>query len=516
LEQGTCLLMDDRIEISFQFDTGTIARVREIEGRKWNEPKHPGVWTVPVTGWHADQVVQRLPDFYIDPVIKFMASGEKLEPKIKLPKELYKFQKEGVKYIASTKGRCILADDMGLGKSAEALVFSRLFAQGRVLIVCPSNVSFKWKDEECPKWYPDATVEVIRSGKDSVPDTDIVIISYGLLQAFYDELKAIPFEVIIVDESHYCKSLKTIRTKVVKALVHGGIPRVLLLSGTPFMNHPGELFSQLHILDPVGFPSFYPFAIRYCGAHQEYGMWVFPKDVVTNRDELAKRLERYMIRRTKQQVELELPELVRSYIPMEISNMKEYMKALEEFKEARRKARTPAMVLTQLTKLRQIIGKEKVTPSVELAEDILEGGKKVVIFAIHKEVVAMLEKAMHKYGVGVISGDVQAKDRQVIIKAFLDRPQKRVMIITTAGAEGINLYSASDIIFCERDWVPAREEQAEARLHRIGQKSNVTAHYPVVMGTVDEKISNVVRLKREVVGQVIDQNEILEIILESI
>jgi SWI/SNF-related matrix-associated actin-dependent regulator 1 of chromatin subfamily A len=92
----------------------------------------------------------------------------------------------------------------------------------------------------------------------------------------------------------------------------------------------------------------------------------------------------------------------------------------------------------------------------------------------------------------------------------------QVMIITEAGAEGLNLYAASDIIFCERLWTPAREEQAEARLHRIGQKQNVTAYYLVVKGTIDEKMNTLVKRKREVIGQIISQDEILESILDEL
>jgi len=516
LTQGSAIINGDRIEISFPYDLELLFKVRAIDGRKWNDTKHPNVWSIPVTAWHANQVVRLFPEFYIDPTVKFMAEGEKEKPKAKLPKELYKFQKEGIEYIASVKGRCIIADDMGLGKSAEALVYLRFHAQGRTLIISPSNVTFKWKDEECRKWWPEKSVAVVTSGKQTIPYADVVIMSYGIMVSRYDELVTLAFDNVIFDEAHYVKGPKAQRTKVAKALARS-MSRVLLLSGTPFMNNPGELFFLLNILDPFSFSNYYQYAIRYCGAYKVGGMWIFPKNVVSNREELEGRLKHYMIRRTKQQVELQLPELVRSYVPIELSNASEYKKAVENFRTDWRKGGKKSTALTKLTELRQVIGRAKIEATVELAENILEAGRKVVIFAHHKEVVSALHKKLNSYKVGIISGDTPAKDRQTQAETFLlDNSLIRVMIITVAGAEGINLYSATDIIFAEREWTPAKEEQAEARLHRIGQKSNVTSYYLVVKGTVDEQMDKLVREKRGVIGQVISQDEILESVLETI
>ncbi len=516
--QASAIVNGDKIELSFPYDLRVLAEVRAIEGRAWNEPSHPNVWTLPFTGWHCQQVIQKFPDWYIDSAITFAAQGasEKPTKQIKLPKELYQFQREGVEYIASTKGRCIIADDMGLGKSAEALVYLRFYSTGRTLIVAPSNVTYKWRDEECRKWWPEKSVEVVRTGKEKIPDVDILIMSYGIMVSKLEMLKMLNIQNIILDEAHYVKGVKAQRTRAAKSLINSGVPRVLLVSGTPFLNNPGELFTLLNMLDPKGFNNYFSYAVRYCGAYKQEGIWVFPKDVVTNREELEKRLQRYLIRRTKNAVELQLPDLTRSYLPIELSAKKEYMDEVSRFKEWR-KEHKKANPLAQLTALRQLLGNLKVEPTVELAESILEAGRKVVIFAHHKETVARLIKALFAYGVGVISGDVQDKDRQKQAKDFLlDTSKLRVMIITVAGAEGINLFSASDIIFCEREWTPAKEEQAEARLHRIGQKSAVTSYYLVVKDTIDEKMDRLVRLKREVIGQVISQDEIVEEILETL
>ena len=463
-------------------------------------------------------------DFYIDPAIVKSADAKAERPKLKLPKELYKYQKKGVEFIYATQGRTIVADEMGLGKSAESLVFADQFG-GKTLIVAPSSVVLKWAQKECPMWAKDKVVEVISTGATPLnPQADITIMSYGIMVSKFEELNLTPFTCIIFDESHYLKSSKARRTRVAKAMVKAGVPHVLFLSGTPFMNRPAELFPLLNMLDPKGFSNYFQFAIRYCGGVMQDGHWLIPPDGASNLEELAQRLSHIMLRRTKRDVALELPDLTRSFLPVHIENMGDYKEAKRDMqswlKSQGSSVVNPQHVLTRLNVLRQIIGRGKAVAAVELAEDILESDNKVVLFAHHKEVVNDLVKGLSKYGVGIISGDTPAKDRQGIVNEFLNetlisQKQKRVMIITIAGSEGIDLYSASNIIFCEREFTPAREEQAEARLHRIGQKNPVTAHYLIATNTMDEKMNEIVEKKRKMFGQVIRQDEILTEIMES-
>src|SRR5688572_1851952 len=520
----TALILNGQIEIAFPYDMGAIQAVRDIEGRRWDGTNK--VWKVPFTPWHCDRIVKQLKplNFYIDPNIVQNANGKVEKPKLKLPKELYNYQKEGVKFIYATGGRCIVGDDMGVGKSAQALTFVDQFC-GKTLIVSPSSVVVKWAEKECAMWAKGKTVQVITKGKDIIqPDADIIVMSYGLMVTRFEELNQIPFNCVIFDESHYIKSHKAQRTRIAKALVKSGIPHCLFLSGTPFMNRPIELFPVLNMIDSKAFGNFYHFASRYCGFEYLGGMWVRPdKDTVTNADELAKRLSHIMLRRTKNDVLSELPDLTRSFIPVPLDNMADYRTAKRDVKEwltsQGQTAVDPNHVLTRLNVLRQVVGQGKIKAALELAEDILQGDQKVVLFAHHKEVVRQLIDGLKTYGVGVISGDVAQKDRQAQVNEFLKETlisQKgiRVMIITVAGAEGIDLYSASHIIFVEREWTPAKEEQAEARLHRIGQKNPVTAHYLVAQGTIDEKLHDLVDTKRKMFGSVIRQDEILTEIME--
>ena len=187
--------------------------------------------------------------------------------------------------------------------------------------------------------------------------------------------------------------------------------------------------------------------------------------------------------------------------------------------QARRDGYKPAFALTLLNQLRQVVGRGKVKDAIELAKDLLESGEQVVLFAHHKAVVAELQQAMVKLLrpslVGVIAGNTKPRDRQTLSTEFL-AGRKRVMILSSAGKEGLDLYSGSHLVFAERLWTPADEEQIEARLHRKGQKNAVTAHYLVARGTVDERLDDIVRSKRSEFSNLIESDIIKEIFTEVV
>lgn len=521
MSERTAVLRDGHIEISFPFEWSLVDVVKDIAGRKWDGSKK--VWLVPFTPWHCDKVSEKLMplNFSIDQSILKTADRKAPPPKAKYPKELYPYQRLAVDFLYQAGGRCIVADDMGLGKTIEAIVFVKLFA-GRTLVVCPASALWKW-EMEFRKWAPGCMVDVIENGKQEIGNAEYVVMSYAIMVSHYEDLKGVGFDAVIFDEAHYLKSYKAQRTRVARALVKGGISKVLMLSGTPFENRPAELFSLLNMIDPVGFDNFFSYAQRYCGAEYLDGHWFLDDHKVSNREELLGRLSRLLIRRTKKEVAIDLPELTRTSIPVSIPNMADYKKAsgqVSAWFNQHGKTVINQNALTQLNSLRQVVGLGKVDAAIELAETVLQNGKKVVLFAHHKAVVSKLAAGLKKYGVAQIVGDVPAKERRNIWMDFLkdsqetlDKTAKRVIIISTAGAEAIDLYSASDIIFVEREWTPSKEEQAESRLHRNGQKNPVNAWYIVAKGTVDEKLDATVRAKRQTIGSVITQDEVIESVL---
>lgn len=507
------------IEIYFDFDWSLVDRVSNLPDREFVKSRK--MWRVPASPFHAGVVINALKNkFHImDEVHTLAASApaQKSSDPILTGKDyaaLFPFQREGLEFILKRGGRVILADDMGLGKTVTALYYVRA-VEGATLVVCPANVTYKWV-REVERWLPGKKATPITSGKDVLDDADVHVISYDLMKNRIEELLEKNYTTIIFDECHAVKNYKAQRTKAAKRLSSRS-DHLLFLSGTPFMNHPTELFTLLNMLDPVTYPNFFQFARRYCGASMMNGYWYFP-NTLTNGDELRERLKTVMVRHTKREVLKELPDKTRTLVPILISNQSEYNKARREFKTWYAKEGrdvSKANQLTKLSALRHVIGLGKVPHALSLAEDILHGDEQVVLFAHHKDVAAALVAGLPDYQVGVISGDVSAKDRGKLTAAFAQHALQ-VMVITVAGAEGIDLFTSSNIIFVEREWTPAKEEQAEDRLHRMGQKNAVTCWYLVAKGTVDERLAEVVHRKRDLFGQVVSQDEIVQTILEGV
>jgi len=511
-------LQGDRVAIAFPFDLKTIEVVRSIPDRAWNYKTHQGVWSVPASPWHCAKIIETLLPigFYIDPKIEQCADAKVEKPNLRkqLPKDLYAYQKTGVEFIHAARGRALVTDDMGLGKSAEALVWSNLFGGSKILIVAPANVTWKWALKEMKMWAADHTWQVIEDGKKPIKDVSVIIMSYGIMVSRFEELSTIPFDTIILDEAHYLKSNKSQRNRVARKLVKG-VPNLLLLTGTAFKNRRMEMFPLLNMLDPKTWSNVIEFGKRYCGGVFSQGHWIIPPDKETNTEELQARLAPIMLRRTKKQVAIDLPDLTRVSIPITIDNESEYEHTLRSVKEqAREEGYQPARALTLLNKLRQVVGMGKTQAAIELALDIMATGNKVVIHAHHKAVVSQLVNDLHGQGVAVIDGRTPAHERQILADAFVHDPSLMVMIVSSAGKEGIDLFSASHIIFVERQWTPADEEQLEARLHRNGQKNPVTSHYLVARDTVDERLDEIVRTKRSQFANLIESDIIKEIYLE--
>jgi hypothetical protein len=304
---------------------------------------------------------------------------------------------------------------------------------------------------------------------------------------------------VLVHNCQYVSNSDAKRTKAIKMLKS---KYFLALSGTPFLNRPIELWSILNILYPQVWSNKWKFGIRYADGRDDGWGWKF--DGASNLDELRDKLSHLMLRRLKVDVLSQLPELTRSVIPIEIANIAEYKREYKVVKSAVKADRHSSSLLAKLTALRQIIGKGKVAPAVELAEDILANAdRKVVLYAHHKEVVRELTEQLKAYRPLIIVGDTPNEQRHKNAVAFQTDPAYRVMIISSAGGEGIDLFAAQDMIFVEREWNSGKEEQIEARLHRIGQKNAVVIHYIVAVNTIDEKMHRLIDSKRDILRQVI-------------
>lgn len=493
-----------RIEFLFPFSMGMKNKVKALPDARYDGDER--IWWLPVSEYSAKLAVKLGKDFgfLIEKPVMDLSRDFLFSKSDSVRKRMYPFQITGLDFLHSTGGRAIIADEMGTGKSVEALGFIQERGFHSVLIVSPASVTYKWQDE-IKKWIGVDSV-VITKGKDLLPDTTYTIMSYAIFTNKIEDIRLHGYQLVVFDECHYLAHRDTARVRAAKSL---NTPYFLGLSGTPFLNRPIELWPQLNMISPGKWHSYWKFAVTYCGAHREKYGWVV--DGATHLKELKEELKTYYLRRTKQEVLTELPSLTRVNIPVDYAKefARQYSDAVEGLLkkigigEGKRLTK-----LELIAELRQIIGHMKILPAVELAEDVLSSKQKVVLFAHHKAVVAELETKLKQYNPIKIVGDASQRERLENVNAFLYDPKVRVAIISQAGGEGIDLYSADTLIFVEREWNPGKEGQIEARLHRIGQQSNVEVMYLIARGTIDERIHRIIEEKREVFGQLISIDDI--------
>jgi len=421
---------------------------------------------------------------------------------------LFPYQVEGAQWLA-TVGRGLLADDPGLGKTAQAIIAAAKVGARKRLVLCPASVvenwrreikRFDWKGHDEHLWRVES-YDMARGRNFEI-----------LLRTGYD--------LVICDEAHMLKTRNTKRTQAVfgeKCDGVGGLIEkaeyVFLLTGTPMPGNPSELWPMLRAVMPdaikglkTGKPvAYWPFAMRYCKMERNY----LGHDVITggkNLPELRERMRPFVLRRKKADVLKDLPPIRFDVLPLtgkitippdmaaEVSEqMRAVQRALDDGGIDALKAIAP-----HVATLRRLTGAAKVAPVVEWVRDQLDGGmEKIVLFAQHREVVWNLSLALTKQTrVALVDGGTT--DRQAQVDKFQNAPDCRVFVgqIQAAGT-GITLTAASDLVFVESDWTPSNNEQAAMRIHRIGQKNACTVRFATIAGSIDEQIQKACARKLE-------------------
>ena len=403
--------------------------------------------------------------------------------------------------VMDDPGRNFIANGIvvhNCGKTIEALVWLRAHPENRpILIVCPATMKGTWA-KEVAKWLGDDNPIILKS-KDTYafdPTRSVVIINYDILDAWKEDLMHHRYNTIIVDESHYIKSDRAKRSKAVTAIAHKTKHR-MLLTGTPVVNLPKDLFNQLHTIDPITWKSFFAFGKRYCGAHQEQvgdkSIWMF--DGATNLDELSERLKSsIMLRRTKAQVLPELPDKTRQVIDVEIDNRKAYSKI---------GLHSDGGAISLFTELLMTMMRGKIKPSIKYINDVLQNVDKLVVFCTHREMIDAIEKKFVDRGVVKIDGSVPVHKRTAIVEQFQtdDGTQLFLGNVKAAGV-GITLTAASHTIFTELPWGPVELNQAEDRLHRITQENAVNVYILNAVNTIDAHITDLIVHKKQIINNI--------------
>jgi len=421
------------------------------------------------------------------------------------------FQVAGVEYAISRKA-ALIADEMGLGKTIQAIGVINTLLPRSVLVVCPASVKINWQ-REIEKWIVDWYPVGIAYGNQPFPTTSIVLINYDILNRFHDEIHGTHWDMIIGDECQYLKNPDAQRTQeVVGRWGNDPLPGIqadkkLFLTGTPILNRPKEIFTPAKYLDPVNFRSWWQFALRYCGAFSDGYGWNF--DGATNLEELEYKLRTtIMIRRLKEQVQKELPAKIRQIIelPADGGRVRAERQRMRDYKQQVRALGLSIFSdLSEIAHIRHETALAKVPAVVSYLREILENGKKVVVFAWHRAVVDQIAEGIGRPISVVVTGATTPYNRQQRIDKFQTDPECRVFIGNfLAAGVGITLTAASTVVFAELDWVPGNITQAEDRCHRIGQKDTVHVQHLVLEGSIDAYMAKILVHKQEIIDRALD------------
>lgn len=445
--------------------------------------------------------------------------------------ELFPYQRDGAVWLAG-RAHALLADDMGLGKSAQAITACEEVKAGKVLIVCPAAARVNWR-REFEMFSPNLRPVVVENARSDFKTTDSLIVSYDLI-AKHPNLGS--FDVVIIDESHFIKGIETKRTQAILGSA-GTIHRTKYfwaLSGTPAPNHIGELWPLLFTVGATPL-TYSKFVSKFCNSYMYHHGPVITGTKSAMTGEIRAMLAPVMLRRKKEDVLKELPPIFYQSVVVEpgpvdldtdigfvdyvfpIDRRKELDETLGKERQKIEIAMAGAgwedglKVLEGLARsvstLRRYTGLQKIQSVADIIESELNSNayEKIVLFGIHQAVIEGMRKRLSKFGAVTLYGKTPPEKRDSNIDAFQKDPKCRVFIGNIAAAgTAITLTAAHHVGFIEADWVPANMAQAAMRCHRIGQSKPVTVRFFSLSNSIDEKISDRLRRKTKELTEIFD------------
>lgn len=427
------------------------------------------------------------------------ASALKVEP--------YNYQKVGIKFIEANNGIAFLGDDMGIGKTMQAIGYTAINGL-KTLIVCPASLKYNWEKE-----IRDFTINKkslilsdVAKGEKISEKFDYYIINYDQIKKYIDQIKKLKLDCIVLDESQYVKESSSDRQKAVKSLKK--IEKRILLSGTAIKNRVMEFYTQLNFLRPDLFPNKEKFGLRYCDAKINPHGRGFLYNGASNLKELNARLSTFYLRRLKTDV-LDLPDKVINMINYELdANQNRSYDLLKKDFNKNLISLDKKIVLSKTVKMKQIISSYKLSFIKEFVENLQSGnsGGKIIIFSqfIHTQ-KRLLE--MFKDQANAVLGDYSDKKRNEEVAEFQSNPDKKIIVVSSlAGGVGLNLTEADKVIFMDLLWNMSDHKQCEDRAYRNGQKNSVNIYYIIAKNTVDELIWSLFDRKDFVIKQIIDDS----------
>ena len=434
------------------------------------------------------------------------------------------YQNEGLGWMHFLRdfgfGGC-LADDMGLGKTVQVLALleaRREAGAGPSLVVVPKSLIFNWRQESARFTPALRVLEYTGDQRDRAAvdpaSHDLVLTTYGVLRRDSERLAAIPFDYVILDEAQAIKNATTAGAKAARQL---NARHRLALTGTPVENRIGDLWSLFEFLNPGMLGAARGFATAGTGT-------TAPEE--ESRALLARALRPFILRRTKQQVASDLPERLEQtiYIELEPKERAQYDELRDHYRasllsrvatEGINKSRMH--ILEALLRLRQaachpgLIDKDRVGESSSkldvLVPRLLElaaEDHKVIVFSQFTSFLAILRARLDEEGLTYAYLDGRTRDREAKVDQFQNDPSCRAFLISLkAGGLGLNLTAAEYVFLLDPWWNPAVEAQAIDRAHRIGQTRRVFASRLIARDTVEEKVLDLQRTKRDLADAII-------------
>ncbi|KAI8561987.1 hypothetical protein RHMOL_Rhmol04G0383600 [Rhododendron molle] len=538
------------IAAKFLYDQVLVGAFRKISKASWNAKER--LWMLPISSLSsAEKVLTELSGFKVeveslDPLVRHAIVAASAVPDLRdrydmipgnVESKLLPFQRDGVRFVLQHGGRVLLADEMGLGKTLQAMdptysyAISEIIAHSSfegtiacVIIPCAIAVTTCIRDawpvvlSQCGGSNRAGFTIVHSNTKGSIHlDGMFNILSYDVVPKLQNILMASEFKVVIADESHFLKNGQAKRTSASLPILQKA-QYAILLSGTPALSRPIELFKQLEALYPNVYKNVHEFGNRYCKGGI-FGVY----QGASNHEELHNLMKAtLMIRRLKRDVLSELPVKRRQQVFLDLAekDMRQINALFRELEVVKSKIRASqskeeaeSLKFSEkhlINKIYTDSAQAKIPAVLDYLGTVIEAGCKFLIFAHHQPMIDSIYQFLQKKKVGCIriDGSTPAASRQALVTDFQEKDSIKAAVLSIkAGGVGITLTAASTVIFAELSWTPGDIIQAEDRAHRIGQVSSVNVYYLLANDTVDDIIWDVVQSKLENLGQMLDGHE---------
>jgi len=398
----------------------------------------------------------------------------------------------------------------------------------KILIICPASLKINWQREIAN--YSDRSVFICES-KNFSTEHDFVITNYDIIKNFYDikdkensPIYQCNFDLIIIDEAHYLQNVQAQRTKLINSFAKS-VDKLWLLTGTPMTSRPINYYNLLSLIENPVAGNWMAYVIRYCQGYQFRvggNRKIWNTSGASNLEELRDRTSKQVLRRLKEDV-LDLPDKIITPVYLRLRS-KLYEELMGEYydwyKTKAEESSSMTLQFTKLTKVRQIIADEKIESSIELAENIVEQGKKVIIFT---NFTASLQKLVEHFGKKAVyvDGSCSQAKRQNAVDEFQTNDKIKIFVgnLKAAGV-GLTLTAGEAVIMNDLSFVPSDHSQAEDRSYRYGQKSNVSVYYPIFENTIEGVIYDILSKKKNifetVMGDNMDKVDVVEEIMRLI